>query len=308
MDYTKLPDQPLKTPLGSILEAVGYPKQRLSEILSNPYGGLLQGIDAGLYSPKPREEIESQNKIVGLLGSLLAGSVPYDTTIQDSILAMLPFYRIEQRAFQDAPFQGLFNALQGPLKETRLIRQLRKKPPPAPFTFQSDPMHGLKQRRFMYPDEQLEPEHLRTLQLYMEQNPGLIRFLEVPETTEMYKRTRYSDPHQVVFTKDDLTKFGREVPTKEVGEIAKKKELAMRSPTSTITQEQYESELKKLVTERARMESDLNAFSKRTIFSDLYDKLSSSKKEAVVDKILAGEKQVEAIDAKIAELTKRYRE
>lgn len=64
------PVPPVKTPIGTILNAIGYPQERLQRALTSPAGTPLQ------------------QKIVGTAGGLLAGFVPYEMGPKEMALGM----------------------------------------------------------------------------------------------------------------------------------------------------------------------------------------------------------------------------
>jgi len=84
-------ERPFKTPIGMLLEALGFPRERMVEVLSNPYGGIMKAQQSEqFYSPKPQGEIEWQNAIQGFLGRLVGEAIPYETTPQQ--MSMIGIY------------------------------------------------------------------------------------------------------------------------------------------------------------------------------------------------------------------------
>lgn len=91
-DPLEEPMKPVKTPVGMVLNAIGYPKERLVRALSS-----------------------SENPIIAKGGEMLASMVPYEITPQEATLGMVGSY-VGQRAigFKKAPgrFSNLFDRMQ----------------------------------------------------------------------------------------------------------------------------------------------------------------------------------------------------
>ncbi len=82
----KAPDKEYTTGLGHILNAVGWPEERMKAVLSEPRRALKMGKEMGMYSPKPMEEIEAENRILGTVGSAVSSMIPYKSSVTNAVM------------------------------------------------------------------------------------------------------------------------------------------------------------------------------------------------------------------------------
>lgn len=87
------PQKEYTTGLGHILNAVGWPEERMRAVLTEPRRALRIGQEMGMYSPKPPAEVESENRILGTVGKGVASLIPYKSSIQGAVLGQIgPVY------------------------------------------------------------------------------------------------------------------------------------------------------------------------------------------------------------------------